>query len=142
MIDIFEELSQTEEMYDNNLEQLQEIEKKNIRLTAEMCLVIKKSKNEIIKMINDNEDYLKMNPHISEYIDIFLQQISYDEINDISKAKIIIEILKEIKEHDKSIEEQQMRQIDNNQTFTNTRGLWNIFNKIADEVREDLQNGN
>lgn len=71
MIDIFEELLQTEEMYDNNLEQLQEIEKKNIRLTAEMCLVIKKSKNEIIKMINDNEDYLKMNPHISEYIDIF-----------------------------------------------------------------------
>lgn len=72
----------------------------------------------------------------------FLQQISYDEINDISKAKIIIEILKEIKEHDKSIEEQQMRQIDNNQTFTNTRGFWNIFNKIADEVKEDLQNGN
>lgn len=139
MFDILDELSQTEKMYDNNLEQIEELEKKNIRLTSEMCLNIKKSKSEIIKKINDNEDYLKLNPNMSGIIDDFLKQISYDEINDISKAKMVIEILREIKEHNQNIEEQQTRQMNNDKIATNSNGF---FNKIVVAVKEELKNDN
>lgn len=139
MFDILDELSQTEKMYDNNLEQIEELEKKNIRLTSEMCLNIKKSKSEIIKKINDNEDYLKLNPNMSGIIDDFLKQISYDKINDISKAKMVIEILREIKEHNQNIEEQQTRQMNNDKIATNSNGF---FNKIVVAVKEELKNDN
>lgn len=139
MFDILDELSQIAEMYDNNLEQVEELEKKNIRLSSEMCLNIKKSKSEIIKQINDNEDYLKLNPNISGIIDDVLKQISHDAINDISKAKTVIEILREIEEHNQNIELQQKRQMNNDTIAMNSHSF---FNKIVVAVKEDLQNGN
>lgn len=141
MFDILDELLQTEEMYNNNLEQIEELEKKNIRLISEMRLSIKNTKNEIIKMINDNEDYLKLNPHISIILDDYLERISYDKINDISEVKIIIEILNEIREHKQNIANQQKRQMnnDNDEINMNSNGF---FNKIVVAVKEELKNDN
>ena len=139
MYDIVNELTRKNDKYNNNIEKISVLENENDRLMAEICLDIKNAGNDILKEINKNEEYLKLLPAISPSLDIVIKAISDGEVNNGSIAKLIIEILMEIKVHDNNVKWQQSNLRDKDESKSTSKNLFDKFVKI---VKEDLENDN
>ncbi|MCM1234235.1 MAG: hypothetical protein NC489_29375 [Ruminococcus flavefaciens] len=131
MYEIVNELARKNDKYNNNIEKISVLETENDRLMAEIYLDIKNAGNDILKEIYQNEEYLKLLPAISPSLDIVIEAISNEEVNNQSIAKLIIEILMEIKVHGNNVKKDESKSTSKN-----------FLDKFVKIVKEDLENDN
>lgn len=139
MFDILGEITKRNERYNNNITKISVLEEENDRLMAEICCDIQNSKNDILKEIKDNQEYLNMLSKTAGSLDVVIKAISNNEVNNISIAKLVIEVLLEIEKHDNSIKNKKKSIREKNINKSNSKGFLNKFTEI---VKGDLENDN
>lgn len=72
-------------------------------------------------------------------LDVVIKAISNNEVNNISIAKLVIEVLLEIEKHDNSIKNKKKSIREKNINKSNSKGFLNKFTEI---VKGDLENDN
>lgn len=131
MRSILDEITEKNKEYDNNIIKMSVLEERNDRLMAEICYDIIKSRNNILKEIEENKDYLKLLPKTAATVDGVIEYISNDELNS-SNVKLIIEILLEIQKHNNYNKDENMK----------LSIPKRIFDKYAKKIKESLGNDN
>lgn len=139
MFDILDEITRKNEKYNNNIIKISVLEEDNDRLMAEICYDIRNSKNDILKEININEDYLKLLPKTAGSLEFVIKALSNDEVNNIASAKLVMEVLLEIEKHNNSITSKNNNIREKNINKSSSKGLINKFTEI---VKESLENDN
>lgn len=125
MRSILDKIAQKEEKYNNNIAEISKLETDNSRIMADICCDIRNSKIDILKEIETNNYYLKKLPQTTDLIDEIVEIISDDKVDD-SNAKIVIQVLKEI------------RYRNNNNDIEGTERK-RIFDRFLENVKKDFK---
>ena len=136
MFDKFSDIVNKNEKYDNNIKQIALLEEINVEIASEIFFDINNSREDILSELNKNKDFLKTHSKFSNLIDKVIKELSENYIDDITKAKLILEILKSIERHEIDMRNYEKK---TNCNKSDSRGLFDIFTKI---VKESLNNDN
>lgn len=136
MFDKFSDIVNKNEKYDNNIKQIALLEETNVEIASEIFFDINNSREDILSELNKNKDFLKTHSKFSNLIDKVIKELSENYIDDITKAKLILEILKSIERHEIDMRNYEKK---TNCNKSDSRGLFDIFTKI---VKESLNNDN